>query len=100
MNQADVMDRRTCSWHGEREASAACHVCARPLCRECALESGGRIVCRICAEAPMPGKRAVQRGASAWTRAPYAALGLAALWAVFYLFLQWVASRPGQYLLH
>lgn len=89
-----------CSTHPEREAAAACLACARPLCRECVLETGGHITCRTCLEAPILARRDGGRFASAWKRAPLAVLGMAGLWAVFYVFLQWMVSRPGQYLLH
>lgn len=100
MSLTGAVDSRVCTWHGEREAAAACLDCGRTLCRECALEIRGRITCRSCAETSARGDRAGLSTASTWSRAPYAALGLAGLWAVFYILLQWIGSSPGQYLLH
>lgn len=88
------MDARVCAWHPEREAAAACLGCGRPLCRECALDREGHILCRDCAEAIPTAAAGAKREPSVRTRAPYAALGLSLLWAAFYLFLQWAATRP------
>jgi hypothetical protein len=37
-----------CYYHPDREAVAVCSVCKKPLCKECARESNGKIYCADC----------------------------------------------------
>jgi hypothetical protein len=41
-----------CVNHDQTAAMAACAVCGRPLCAECAIHVQGRVTCKPCLEAP------------------------------------------------
>lgn len=43
-----------CFNHDQAAAVAACAVCGRPLCTECAIHVQGRVTCKPCLESPPP----------------------------------------------
>jgi hypothetical protein len=43
-----------CVNHDQAAAVAACAVCGRPLCTECAIHVQGRVTCKPCLESPPP----------------------------------------------
>jgi hypothetical protein len=93
---ARISARERCSNHLAREAVARCPECRRFLCRECATEHDGRIICSICV-----GKLHQARSKEGLGRWPadigLCLLGLIAAWFFFYIAGQTLLSIPSSF---
>lgn len=91
-----LSSRERCSNHLAREAVARCPECRRFLCRECATEHGGRVICSLCMRTLLEAKSA--RKKSGWPAAVLGVMaGLLAGWFFFYVVGQMLLSLPSRF---
>lgn len=90
--------RERCSNHLEREAVARCPECKRYLCRECATEHQGRIICSVCMARGRGDRKAGVKAFPRWpARMLAAALSFFAAWFFFYLAGYYLVSAPASF---
>lgn len=80
----NTLRQQRCLHHPQREASARCPSCGHFFCRECTTEHGGRILCASCLARQARADTGAPRRRWRPMRWVAGALGVAAMWVVFY----------------
>lgn len=92
----DIAAQR-CFRHPTREAVARCPECERYFCRECITEHADRVICAACLAALADRQAATAHKPRRLRLALQAALGLVALWLLFYSFGQILLRLPSAF---
>lgn len=88
---AETLQRRACANHHDRPAFAACKVCRKPICQECAAEWDGIQHCPAC----LAQRRRRARAGGPWGEWLPTAFWIVVLAALLPMIAGWTAAVLG-----